>query len=85
LARKIRDACAAIKAQLGIRRGQREGQTASTPAAARKQWVEKWIGQPAEQRDEREKPKVLQDWKAGCTEDSRRAERIVQAGTDPGG
>ena len=39
--------------------------------------MEKWIGQPIEQRDEREKPKVLQDWKARWTEDSRR--------TDPGG
>ena len=56
LARQIRDACTAIRVQLRTRRR-------DTPASARKQWVEKWIGQPIEQWDEQEKPKVLQDWK----------------------
>ena len=68
----------AISVQLRTRRR-------DTPASARRQWVEKWIGQPIEQWDEQEKPKVLQDWKIRRTEDSRRAERIVRPGTDPGG
>ena len=83
LARQIRDACTAIRVRLGIRRRQRHAP--DTPASARRQWVEKWIRQPIEQWDEREKPKVLQDWKVRWTEDSRRVERIIRPGTDPGG
>jgi hypothetical protein len=52
------NACAAIRAKLRLR-AQRNQQ--DTPAAARMQWVEKWLGQPIEQWDEREKQKVLQD------------------------
>jgi hypothetical protein len=49
----------AIQAQPRSRRGPR--QTHNTPASARKQWVEKWIGLPTEQWDEREKRKMLRD------------------------
>src|ERR1700728_401055 len=46
LARQIRDACAVIRTQLRLR--PRRNQQADAPAAARKQWAEKWIGQPVE-------------------------------------
>jgi hypothetical protein len=77
LARQIKDVCAAARAQLRIRQRQGQGQTTSTPATARKQWVEKWIGQPVEQWDEREKPKVLQNWRARWAESSRKAEQVI--------
>jgi hypothetical protein len=47
-ARQIKDACAAIRIQLRTRR-QRRRAIPATPAAMRRQWVEKWIGQPIEQ------------------------------------
>jgi hypothetical protein len=43
------------------------------------------MGQPVEQWDKREKPKVLQDLKARWIESSRKAERVIQPGTDPRG
>ena len=64
IARQIKDACTAIRIQLRTRRQrqrQRQRLIPATPASVRKQWVEKWIGQPIEQWDEREKPKVLVD------------------------
>jgi hypothetical protein len=64
IARQIKDACTAIRIQLRTRRQrqrQRQRPIPATPASVRKQWVEKWIGQPIEQWDEREKPKVLVD------------------------
>jgi hypothetical protein len=85
LARQIRDAWAAIKTQLRLRTQREQRQATNTPAAARKQWVEKWIGQPIEQWDEREKRKVLEDWTARWKEDQKkRVDRVVQPGTDPG-
>src|SRR5271170_239886 len=56
----------------------------ATPAAIRKQWVGKWIGQPIEQWNEREEPKVLADWTNRWKAGLRRLERVVQPGTDPG-
>src|SRR5271170_7238822 len=53
----------------------------ATPAAIRKQWVGKWIGQPIEQWDEREKPKVLADWTNRWKAGLRRLERVVRPGT----
>jgi hypothetical protein len=84
LDRQIKDACAAIQIQFR-RRGQRQRQAPDTPASVRKQWVEKWIGQPVEQWDEREKRRVLQDWTARWTEDVRKTGRVVRPGTNPGG
>jgi hypothetical protein len=84
IARQIEDACTAIRTQLRLR-PQTQRKAADTPAAARKQWVKKWIGQPIGQWDERGKQKVLQDWTARWEEDCRRTERIVRPGTDPGG
>lgn len=55
-----------------------------TPAIVRKQWVEKWIGQPIEQWDEQEKHKVLSSWTERWTKEQRKLERIVPPGTDPG-
>jgi hypothetical protein len=83
LARQIKDACAAIRTQLRLRR-RRNQQVADTPAAARKQWAEKWIGQPIEQWNEQEKKRVLQDWTARWRENNRRKEQVIQPGTDPG-
>ena len=83
IARQIKDACAAIRTQLRTRR-QRQRAVPATPAATRKQWVEKWIGQPIEQWDEREKPKVLADWTNRWNARPKRLERVVRPGTDPG-
>jgi hypothetical protein len=83
IARQIKDACAAIRIQLRTRR-QRRRAIPATPAATRRQWVEKWIGQPIEQWDEREKPKVLADWTNRWKAGLRGPERVVQPGTDPG-
>ena len=46
--------------------------------------MEKWIGQPIEQWNEREKPKVLADWTNRWKAGLRRPERVVRPGTDPG-
>jgi hypothetical protein len=83
IARQIRDACTDIRIQLRTRR-QRRRAIPATPAALRKQWVEKWIGQPIVQWDEREEPKVLADWTNRWKAGLRRLERVVQPGTDPG-
>jgi hypothetical protein len=48
IARQIKDACTAIRIQLRTRR-QRRREIPATPAAKRRQWMEKWIGQPIEQ------------------------------------
>jgi hypothetical protein len=53
-------------------------------AAIRRQWVGKWIGQPIEQWDEREKPKVLADWTNRWKAGLRRLEQAAWPGTDPG-
>jgi hypothetical protein len=50
----------------------------------RRQWVGKWIGQPIEQWNEREKPKVLADWTNRWKAGPRRLERVVWPRTDPG-
>ena len=50
----------------------------------RKQWVEKWTGQPIEQWDGLEKQRVLADWTARWKTEHRKLERVVQPGTDPG-
>jgi hypothetical protein len=87
IARQIKDACTAIRIQLRTRRQrqrQRQRLIPATPASVRKQWVEKWIGQPIEQWDEREKPKVLVDWTNRWKAGLRGLERVVQPGTDPG-
>jgi hypothetical protein len=56
----------------------------ATPASIRRQWVEKWTGQPIEQWDEREKQKVLADWTSGWKTEHGELERVVQPGIDPG-
>jgi hypothetical protein len=61
------------------------GRATDTLATVQKQWVEKWIGQPIEQWDERERQKVLEDWTTRWKNDRKRAERAPQPGTDPGG
>ena len=48
IARQIKDACAAIQIQLWTYR-QRQWAIPAAPAATRRQWVGKWIGQPIEQ------------------------------------
>jgi hypothetical protein len=83
IASQIKGPCAAIKTQLRPQT-RRNQQATSTPAAARKQWVEKWIGQPIGQWDERERQMVLQDWTGRWKENYRRTERVLQRGTDPG-
>jgi hypothetical protein len=83
LARQISNVCAAIRTQLRLRTQGRR-QATDTPAATRNQWVERWVGQPIEQWDERERRKVLEDWTARWADDQRKAERVVQPKTDPG-
>jgi hypothetical protein len=81
LARQIRDACTDIRIQLrrrGQRQRRRQRQPIGTPGAVRKQWTEKWIGQPIEQWDEREKQRVLQNWTARWKENYRKKERVLQ-------
>jgi hypothetical protein len=46
--------------------------------------VEKWIGQPIEQWDEREKRKVLEDWTARWKKDKKSVYRVVRPRTDLG-
>src|SRR5439155_3050729 len=76
MARQIQDTCTTIRAQLRTRR-QRQRRAPDTPAIVRKRWVEKWIGQPIGQWDEREKPRVLADW-TDRWKDQRKRERIVR-------
>jgi hypothetical protein len=73
----------AIRIQLRTWR-QRRREIPATPAAKRRQWVGKWIGQPIEQWDEREKPKVLADWTNRWKAGLRRPEQVVRPGTDLG-
>jgi hypothetical protein len=84
MARQIRDACATIRIHLRTR-GQRQRQILDTPALLPKKWTKKWIGQPIEQWDEREKPRMLADWTNRWKEDQGRQERVVPSGTDPRG
>lgn len=56
-ARQIKDACAAIRTKLRIRRRQ----APDTPAAARKQWVEKRIEQPIEKSQSKRQTLVPRD------------------------
>jgi hypothetical protein len=56
-----------------------------TLATARKQWVEKWIGQPIEQWDEQERRKVLEDCTTRWKKDRKRTERVLWPRTDPRG
>jgi hypothetical protein len=83
LARQIQDACTSIRIQLRTR-GQRGRQASDTPGVARKQWVEKWLGQPIEQWDEREKRRVVANWTERWTKEQRRQDRVIHPGTDPG-
>jgi hypothetical protein len=83
MARQIQDACTTIRIHLRTR-GQRQRRIPDTPALIRKRWTEKWIRQPIEQWDEREKPRVLADWTDRWKKDQRKKERIVRPGTDPG-
>ena len=81
LARQIRDACVAIRAQLRTR-GRRWGRAPGNPASTRKQWVGKWIRQRVVRR-------------AGETKGTRgldsemdgrpKVERVIRPGTGPGG
>jgi hypothetical protein len=84
MARQLGDACTTIRIHLRTRR-QRQRRTPDTPASLLKKWTEKWIGQPVEQWDEREKPRVLADWTDRWKKDQRKQERVVRPGTDPGG
>src|SRR5579862_5135934 len=84
MARQIQDACTTIQIHLRTR-GQRQRRNPETPALVQKKWTEKWIGQPIEHRDEREKPRVLADWTERWKKDQRKQERVVQPGTDLGG
>jgi hypothetical protein len=62
IARQVKDAYTAIRIQLRTRRQrQRRRAIPATLAAMQRQWVGKWISQPIEQWNEREKPKVLAD------------------------
>ena len=63
IARQINDACTAIRIQLRTQR-QRRRAPPVTPAAKRRQWVEKWIGTPLEQlQGVHAKKLVLKDWR----------------------
>jgi hypothetical protein len=84
LARQIKDACAATRAQLRIRtRGKHQQQEVNTLGTARRQWVEQWIRQLIEQWDVQEKQRVLQDWTDRQANEQREAERIERPGTGP--
>jgi hypothetical protein len=78
IARQIQDTCTAIRTHLQVCRRRR----VLSPGLARKQWVEKWIGEPLEQWGEREKELVLKDWR---TRWQKGPVRIERPGTDPGG
>ena len=88
IAQKVRDACSNIQARIlrrTNRRSQASEQPATTPETERRLWVERWIGQPLNQWDWREKKLVLRDRDKRWHAENRKLGRIVGPGTDPGG
>jgi hypothetical protein len=88
IAQKVRDACSNIQARI-LRRTNRRSQASAQPATTleteRRLWVERWIGQPLNQWDWREKKLVLRDWDKRWHAENRKIGRIVRPGTEPEG
>jgi hypothetical protein len=80
MAQLIRDACEGVRARIrnrGLRVCHGPPPMPASPGQLRKVWVEGWIGGPVGQWNEREKPRVLQDWKDRWEAHNQRVSRDI--------